>query len=101
MNPKTATLLVVAVLVAVPMGVFLVARSQAPASRHYTTSYATAVAHLTQRLRRSGYSDIRCGWTGYVNTGPIVVTCTGTRSSGPGSTSLRSIGITIQGSLGG
>ena len=75
----------------------VVARSQAPAGRHDTTSYATAVARLTHRLRLSGYSDIRCGWTGYLNTGPIVVTCTGTRSSDSGSTSLWSIGITIQG----
>lgn len=65
MKSSTRALLVAVVLVGVPLGVFLVARSQTPA-RHLST-IALAAISMERTLERESYSHIQCGWTGYGN----------------------------------
>jgi hypothetical protein len=76
-------ILTVLVLVAVPLGVLVVARNTAPHAHHLTT--AAIANQFKAQLRREGASDIQCSRTG--QHGSYGVMCTGQRH-GSSSTTL-------------
>jgi hypothetical protein len=82
MNAWTRVVLVAVVLVGVPLGVFLVARSETPA-RHLS-AIALAAISMGRTLERESYFHVKCGWTGYPNGGPATITCSGRRDDGSG-----------------
>jgi hypothetical protein len=82
MKAWTGVLLVAIVLVGVPLGVFLVARSETQAS--HPSEIVLAATRMERALERESYSHIKCGWTGNESGGPATVTCSGRRDDGSG-----------------
>jgi len=83
-------LVVVLVLVAIPLGAFILARDTKP--HHHASPIALEMRRLTADLKRQGATHITCGWTGYVNGGSTTVTCSGTGRGGLSGSSVYALG---------
>ena len=74
--------IVAAVLVGVPVGVLVAARSSPPAP-HRVSEVALAATRLEARLHAAGFDHVHCGWAGSRH-GPTTITCAGTSASASG-----------------
>jgi len=90
-----SVLVVVLVLVAIPLGAFILARDTKP--HHHASPIALEMRRLTADLKRQGATHITCGWTGYVNGGSTTVTCSGTGHGGLASSQMYAFGATASG----